>query len=661
MNTQGSDEPRGGAHQVRTHRVRARYLALHWQLLATAAPLAAAAMFALAALADRWVTADLDRAAAVHLDAVRVAAEASVAVELRRLEDLARRVAADARTVAALRGLAEATRASEDDPRASAEALAPAQVAYAAHLQRWLAPRGVGSGPVPTPATSASARRALWLQAQYVSGSSAPSDGAYGRAHAAWHPYFAELTAREGLVDLILVRGGDGLVLYDVAKWPLFQTSLVDGPHAASPLGALLRRVRDASSPDAVLLADVAPVAAARGAALGFAAAPVVADGVVLGAVVAAFDKASLGRALSGGGRWQGLGLGVAGDLFMIGDDGRLRSAPRQPTATADASGDGAPSDGAPIADLANAAVGVARYGMVDGSVRLASIGPAAFGDLGWRIVAVRDDTPAATTLGRRLYSAAAFCALAFAAALAGLSWWLAVPLRHLTDALSRLRATDPRAHAPVLGRGDAAAVGLAVNRLLAQSRDEAAAARRGRDGAARALAAAVDAWPREHGGVPPQASGELAPVAAALARLDSRLTQAAPAPPQLAEVAALQTAAEHLRGETARQLERLNDTDVLAAAQIGAAAEARAALVDELGVLAVNAALAGRDSGSGAVALAVAARAAVTRASGLGGDFDQAGSPLHAARDAARRLCHAADIVAREAEAVAAAATGQP
>ena len=465
MNTQGSDERRGAAHRVRARQVRARHLALHWQLLATAAPLAAAALFTLASLADQWVTADLDQAAAVHLDAVRVAAEASVAGELRRIEDLARRVATDARTVEALRALSEATRASEDDPHASAEALASAQVAYAAHLQRWMAPRGAGAAPLPSPATSAPARRALWLQAQYVAGSTVPSDGAYGRAHAAWHSHFADVTAREGLVDLMLVRGGDGLVLYDVAKWPVFQTSLVDGPYAASPLGALVRRVRDAPSPDAVRLADVAPFAAARGAALGFAAAPVVADGVVLGAVVAAFDNLSLGRALSGGGRWQGLGLGVGGDLFVVGGDGRLRSAPRQPNASAD--GSGVTSDAAPIAGLANAAVGVARYGMVDGRARLASIGPAAIGELGWRVVAVRDEAPATPAIGRRLYGAAVLCALVFAMALAGLSWWLTVPLRHLADALSRLRATDPRAHAPVLGRGDAAALGLAVNRCL--------------------------------------------------------------------------------------------------------------------------------------------------------------------------------------------------
>ena len=79
-----------------------------------------------------------------------------------------------------------------------------------------------------------------------------------------------------------------------------------------------------------MIRADFAPFVPARGQSVAFVAAPLFADGELVGALVAAFDPTPLDRALSAGGAWQSLGLGDEGDVLLVGSDGALRSTPRR-------------------------------------------------------------------------------------------------------------------------------------------------------------------------------------------------------------------------------------------------------------------------------------------------------------------------------------------
>ncbi|MEO8602370.1 MAG: hypothetical protein ABI629_07335 [bacterium] len=750
------------------HRQGARHpgeaLRLPWQLIGFAAPLALAALLGMAWIADQLADTALERAASTHLIAVRAAAEAAASAEIERNRDAVRRLAVDARVGAALSALAEATRASDDDPRAASEALAPQRSAVLAHLEQLYAPLRPARPGLDIAALLPSARRTIWLQAQYLPGTVPAADGAYAEAHARWHPLLAEQAARAGFADLLLVRASDGVVVYDVAKTPLFQTSLVDGPYADSHLAGLFRRLRAAPEAGAVRLVDFAAFLPAAGAPQAFAAAAVSLDGAPTGVLIAALDGAGLTRALSGGGRWSALGLGARGDVFLLGADGRLRSDPRLRSAAPDggaASTTAIATVAAPPA-LANArpeADSVTAYAVTGGPPMLASVGPSGFGELGWRAVATLDANEArrgAAGLATQLAVVALAIGVALMAALGAVAWWLAVPLGHLTTSLARLRPNDAKAQAPVLGGGDAAALATQVNRLLAASRDQAAAARRVREAEARALAAVINAWGDGDRATRAYAGGELAVVAAAVNGMADRVAAAAPAPAAAVVSDALQAAAAHLRSEAARHLDAVDAAaaaaqqvrdraarmlglaqdaldgsrsaadaslashsavlrldaaldaarlpDVTASlATLDSGAGSAALLADELAVLAVNAALLAERGDGDDGALAVDARAAAEHASGIGAQLDavrervralpaidgcagavgdarreaeraaralarcaagigelasaarsdedgDCAAALQAAHAAARRLCQAAEVLAREA-----------
>ena len=102
--------------------------------------------------------------------------------------------------------------------------------------------------------------------------------------------------------DLLLVRASDGRVVYSVAKTPLFQTSLLDGPYAdyaAWGAGAPPALCDGAAAPRWV---DFAPFAPGTRRADRVRRRAVVASGELAGLVIAALSPDGLSRAVSGGG-----------------------------------------------------------------------------------------------------------------------------------------------------------------------------------------------------------------------------------------------------------------------------------------------------------------------------------------------------------------------
>ena len=661
-----------------------------WRLVAIAAPLVLLACLGVAEIAAQRVGAVAHDSAVQQLDAVRAAAESAAAQRWAQLEDGVRRLAADGAAARALLDFSQASRDSEADPRIDATALAAPRSALAAHLDRWYAPIAAERPPFDDAVGLPATRRAQWLQAQYVAGAGLAADGAYAEAHAGWHPRLAAAAAELEAADLLLIRAGDGLVVYNVAKTPVFQTALLDGGFSDSRLGMLFRRARTAPAPGALTRADFAPFVAARGVPLAFVSAPLFADGSFVGTLVAAFDSTPLDRALSVGGALDTLGLGSDGEVLLIGGDGLPRAAARRAPAGAAARDAQAPTPallGGP---------GAVEFSRADGRLVLASVGEPGFGDLAWQLMVTRDAAAAqaaAAGTRRSLYGTAIGLGLLALAGLAAVAWWTTVPLQQLAAGMVRLRPGDARTRLPVLGRGEAAIVAQRVNELLEHHRDERGAARQGREREVRELAAAVDAWQPGEPGQRIPASGELAPIGTALGRLADRLDDAARSarlvPTPAAE--ALRAAAEQLRRDAERNLEALNHAEgearrtlqgveralrlagetldggrgaeqaaraeqetlrrlaaaidearrdtggdrdaggqVLAALDSGAAAAA--SLVDELSVLAVNAALQAGERAAADDPLAESARVAVERAEQVGTELDATRAGAHAA-----------------------------
>ena len=651
-----------------------------WRFVAVVAPLVLVSLLAFADIAARRVEAVAAQAAAAQLDAVRAGAEAAASAAWARIEDGVQRVAATEETAQALLDLSRATRASETDPRIDAAALAPQRAALVDHLERWYAPLAGRRPPLDDAIGLPATRRAQWLQAQYVAGAGLAADGPYAEAHARWHPRLSAIAAQHGLADLMLVRASDGLVVYDVAKTPIFQTSLLDGAFSDSRPGSLFRRARGAPAAGALQRADFAPFAPARDQALAFLAVPLFVGGDFVGVIVAAVDSRPLDAAVSADGRWDTLGLAADGDVILIGADGTPRSTPRQVA--------GAATDAPrlpPPAALVGSGAGPLEYLDAAGRETLASVGAPAFGELGWRAVATRDMGEAqrdAAAARRALLVAALVIGVLLVAAVAALTWWGTLPLRHLAAAMARLRLNDPRARVLILGRGEAAEIAEHVNGLLEQHRDERHSARQSHEREVRALAAALDAWQPGEPSPRIPAPGDLAPIGTALGRLADRLDDVSRSarlvPTSAAE--ALRAAAEQLRRDAERNLEALGaaeegtrhavqrveraaqlaataldgsrsaehaaraeqatlrdvaaslerasgearderDAGARALTALGSGAQAAAALVDELSVLAVNAAL--QPAGAADDPLAESARVAVERAEQVGTELD--------------------------------------
>src|SRR5262249_1178853 len=207
--------------------------------------------------------------------------QAAALVEERfaRLSDQVALAAGDPRLVEATEAFTAATRELDRDPDRDANESRATRVRgllrdyYAEQIEKRQVQLDALLAPQPS---------ALFLQSLYLAGEGgrapAPPAGEprprYADEHDAFAPVLAKLAERSGWRDLLLVEARGGRVVFSVAKTPVFQTSLIDGPFAVSNAGALFRRVESAAPGD-VLFADLEPFLPRRGAPLGFAASPI--------------------------------------------------------------------------------------------------------------------------------------------------------------------------------------------------------------------------------------------------------------------------------------------------------------------------------------------------------------------------------------------------
>ena len=170
-----------------------------------------------------------------------------------------------------------------------------------------------------------------YLNNTYGSGSAAPAGKRdtveyagdltdYSIVHRRYHSALRDLRDSKGFADVFLVDVA-GNVLYSVAKEPDFTTNLLTGAGAQSPLGKVVAAALT-SKTAAPLTSDFASHAPSGGAPAAFIAAPVKSpEGQLLGVIAFQVSKARIEAILR---RVQG--LGVTGQLYLVGADGLLRS-----------------------------------------------------------------------------------------------------------------------------------------------------------------------------------------------------------------------------------------------------------------------------------------------------------------------------------------------
>ncbi|WP_375687762.1 methyl-accepting chemotaxis protein [Pseudooceanicola sp. LIPI14-2-Ac024] len=144
----------------------------------------------------------------------------------------------------------------------------------------------------------------------------------YDLVHRKFHPYFRAILDSKGYPDAYLVNAG-GQVIYSVKKGPDYATDLTGGTFGSTDLARAWRDTTTARPGDVVFY-DISEYAGSGGGAAGFLATPIFnRQGAFEGALI--FQISSRGLdAIAGNTQ----GLGSTGQVYIVGEDYRLRSNP---------------------------------------------------------------------------------------------------------------------------------------------------------------------------------------------------------------------------------------------------------------------------------------------------------------------------------------------
>jgi len=154
--------------------------------------------------------------------------------------------------------------------------------------------------------------------------SDAGDGSAWTRIHRELHPGFRDIVKRFGLADLMLIEPRTDTIVYSTAKETDFGTSLDNGPYSGTPLARLVDRVADQGEAGDVFITDFSLYPPALDAPTGFLGAPLYDGERLAGVVVAQIGAEEVNAIMSR--EWRRGLLGDTGEIYLVGDDGRMRS-----------------------------------------------------------------------------------------------------------------------------------------------------------------------------------------------------------------------------------------------------------------------------------------------------------------------------------------------
>ena len=315
----------------------------------------------------------------------------------------------------------------------------------------------------------------------------------YTRLHAIYHPLMRAAATTVGFFDLMIADPKSGRLIYTVDKEVDFTTSLQLGPYRRTNVAAAVARCSQIADPSAICLEDFSSYAPSGGAPIAFMAAPIIAQGVVIGALVAQLSNDEIDNVVTGNRRWRQEGFGDTGEAYLVGPDYLVRSGPRAFYENRENFFADVKSVGASDAEIA----AIQRYGTpvlhqridtkatraalagVEGTGEiigyrgvptLASWGPLAISGVKWALVAKIDSAEAfapIAELRRDLLLVGGLALLVVASTAAWLSRALLGPLRDLTAGVKRFSAGDYAVSVPVRTRDEIGELCSAFNGMV--------------------------------------------------------------------------------------------------------------------------------------------------------------------------------------------------
>jgi class 3 adenylate cyclase len=149
-------------------------------------------------------------------------------------------------------------------------------------------------------------------------------DSTWTGIHVDAHPAIRNIAERLGFLDLMVVDADTQSIVYSIAKDVAFATNLDTGPHSGSTLAAVVRRVLAEPAVGEVIGADVAIYPPSIDRPRAFLASPLSIDGRIEAVLVGALSFDEITSIMTSD--WREGRFGDTGEMYLIGEDRRMRS-----------------------------------------------------------------------------------------------------------------------------------------------------------------------------------------------------------------------------------------------------------------------------------------------------------------------------------------------
>lgn len=151
-----------------------------------------------------------------------------------------------------------------------------------------------------------------------------PTYTQYDDQHENVHAFLRNYLKTFNYYDVFLVSE-KGDVVYSVFKELDFATSLINGPYKNTGLAQAFKQAKT-SAENHVTLVDFATYLPSYDAPAAFLSIPVVRNDVHLGVLILQVPVDGITEIMSNHNQWQESGMGITGDSYLVGADGKLRS-----------------------------------------------------------------------------------------------------------------------------------------------------------------------------------------------------------------------------------------------------------------------------------------------------------------------------------------------
>ncbi len=162
-----------------------------------------------------------------------------------------------------------------------------------------------------------------------LAGSSQIDSNPYAKAHAKYHPLFVRMLRKLDYYDIFLIDHNSGDIVYSVYKEADYATNLDTGPYRYSGLAKAFQAARENPQLGSVTLVDFSHYKPSYNKPAAFMATPVFDGAELKGIVAGQLNIDDINDFMTSSGNWQQEGMGVSGEVYLVGENESLRTSSR--------------------------------------------------------------------------------------------------------------------------------------------------------------------------------------------------------------------------------------------------------------------------------------------------------------------------------------------